>query len=184
MCGRERKPLMLSALFPVRHICIDGGFILHEMTNLNIFKWVWPSPAATCTTFHLYVCFVFCCWCYLYGFVRKSQAPDGASDSQCAAIVDALLCLPHVWDETKTRQYQRAWPRPCVALQLLTWERCHCPLWHHKAQTDRTLCFRNTLERAREVRVVFFLKSLVIVGKHWQVKSASYTTFNDADASF
>lgn len=32
----------------MRHVCIEGGVILHVMTNFNTFKSVWGSPATTC----------------------------------------------------------------------------------------------------------------------------------------
>lgn len=49
----DRKLFLILGIFWVRHSCIEGCVILHAMTNINAFKWVWSYLVLTCTSGHL-----------------------------------------------------------------------------------------------------------------------------------
>lgn len=84
-----------------------------------------------------------------------------------------LLDLPHIWRITKLRRYQGGTSTRLGVLSL-TWQRCQCPLCHHKEQISRTGCVWK-VESAKEVKdglLFHFWGSLsdykhIVVPKHW-----------------
>lgn len=52
-CGHKHKLFFEWGIF-----CVKKGFILHEMANLNTFKWIWHIVVFTCTTAHFLRLFI------------------------------------------------------------------------------------------------------------------------------